>query len=650
MKTSASSAQTKTPTIPPPLPDGDQETLPREIFRLLVEAIPSAVVLADRPGRIVLTNAGTEKLFGYTRDELIGQPVEMLVPERFRAIHPSYRAIYARKSEARPMGKGRDLFARRKNGSEVPVEIGLNPIETPKGSFILSVIIDISDRKSAEEQQKATLRELNDLRAALDEHAIVAMTDAQGTIVYVNDKFCEISKYPREELLGQDHRLINSGYHPKEFMRNLWQTIGRGAVWKGEIKNRAKDGSSYWVDTTIVPFLKEDGKPHHYVAIRADITERKQAEAAQAQLAAIVKSSEDAIIGKDLNGIVTSWNSGAEKIFGYSAEEMVGQPIRRLIPLDRQSEEEGILRRIRAGESVEHFATVRMAKDGRLIDLSISVSPIPDDTGRTVGASHIARDITQQKRVEKKIRQLNVELEERVKQRTADLETANEELESFSYSVSHDLRAPLRAVDGFSQALLEDFAEQLPEEARHYLQTIRQSAQRMGALIDDLLTFSRLSRLPLDRQPVSAEVLVKYALAELALQKEGRAVEIRIAELAPCEGDPALLRQVWINLLSNALKYTRRREHAVIEVGSRMENGETVYFVTDNGTGFDMRYANKLFGVFQRLHRSDEFEGTGVGLAIAQRVVHRHHGRIWADAEPDRGASFFFTLGTKGDR
>lgn len=500
--------------------------LPHEIFRFLVEAIPSAVILADPGGRIALANPGAEKLFGYTREELIGQPIEMLVPERFRTVHPSYRAAYSRNPEARPMGKGRDLFARRKNGSEVPVEIGLNPIVTPQGSFILSVIIDITELKAAEERQKATLRELNDLRTALDAHAIVAITDAQGTIVYVNDKFCAISKYRREELLGQDHRLINSGHHPKEFMRNLWQTIGSGKVWKGEIKNRAKDGSFYWVDTTIVPFLKEDGKPHHYVAIRADITERKRAE--------------------------------------------------------------------------------------------------------------------------EEVQELNAELEQRVAARTAELESANRELEAFSYSVSHDLRAPLRAIDGFSQALIEDFGGQLPEDGQHYLETIRQGAQRMGALIDDLLTFSRLSRLPLTRHHVDTKGLVRYALGELASQKEGREVELRIGELAPCEGDPALLRQVWINLLSNALKYTRRRERAVIEVGSRRQDGEIIYFVFDNGTGFDMRYADKLFGVFQRLHRANEFEGTGVGLAIAQRVIHRHHGRIWAEAEPDRGASFFFTLGTEG--
>jgi len=243
------------------------------------------------------------------------------------------------------------------------------------------------------------------------------------------------------------------------------------------------------------------------------------------------------------------------------------------------------------------------------------------------------------------IQTFNQTLEHRVEARTAELEVANKELEAFSYSVSHDLRAPLRAVDGFSQAVLEDYGSKLPAEGHRYLQIIRDGAQRMGVLIDDLLTFSRLSRMDLVRQKVQNRALVDEALRELNSQSDGREIDWRIAELPPCEGDPALLKQVWVNLLSNALKYTRKREAVRIEIGSRRENNQDVFFVRDNGTGFDMQYADKLFGVFQRLHRAEEFEGTGVGLAIVQRIVHRHGGRIWAKAAVDRGAEFSFTLG-----
>lgn len=224
------------------------------------------------------------------------------------------------------------------------------------------------------------------------------------------------------------------------------------------------------------------------------------------------------------------------------------------------------------------------------------------------------------------------------------LEAANKELESFSYSVSHDLRAPLRAMDGFSRAVLEDYGSQLPADGRRYLQIIRTSAQRMGNLIDDLLSFSRLSRATMCKRTINVRQLVQDSLEDLHSQREGREIQLNIADLPACEGDPALLKQVWINLLSNAFKYTQKRGSAVIEVGCKTDGPVSIYFVRDNGTGFDMRYAHKLFGVFQRLHRAEDYDGTGVGLAIVQRIVHRHGGRVWAEAVVDQGATFYFTL------
>lgn len=502
----------------------------------------------------------------------------------------------------------------------------------------------IQERILTEERLKVSLKEVFDLKTALDEHAIVATTDPQGKITYVNEKFCAISKYSREELISRDHRIINSGYHPKEFIRNLWATIQQGRVWHGEIKNRAKDGSDYWVDTTIVPFLDDDGKPRQYVAIRADITERKKADEVLAQFAAIVESSEDAIISKSLDGIVLSWNRGAEKLFGYKAEECIGKSMLMLFPPERRAEEAEILEQIRSGGSVSHFETIRVTKSGQRIDVSVTHSPIRNNRGEIIGVSKIARDITERRRAEEEIRKLNTELERRVTLRTAELEAANKELEAFSYSVSHDLRAPLRAVNGFAGIVLEDFSSQLPHEGRRYLERIRNGGQRMGELIDDLLAFSRLNRQLVNRQNTNMARLAEEALDELKPLREGRQIQIQTGTLPPCRGDSALLKQIWINLISNAIKYTRGREPAVIEIGCSSENGEDIYFVRDNGAGFDMKYADKLFGVFQRLHRSDEFEGTGVGLAIVHRIVHRHGGRVWAEGAVDRGATFYFTL------
>jgi signal transduction histidine kinase len=237
-----------------------------------------------------------------------------------------------------------------------------------------------------------------------------------------------------------------------------------------------------------------------------------------------------------------------------------------------------------------------------------------------------------------------------LRERTAQLEVANKELEAFSYSASHDLRAPLRAIDGFSRILLEDYAPQLPAEAQSYLQLVRDNTRQMGQLIDALLAFARLSHQPMQKQLVVPTDMVQRLLDDLQAERAGRCIQISIGALPPCAADPSLLRQVWINLLSNALKYTRQREQARIEIGAQNDGGAPVYYIRDNGVGFDMQYAGKLFGVFQRLHRAEQYEGTGVGLAIAQRIIQRHGGLIWSTAEVEKGATFYFTLPQVGSQ
>ena len=369
----------------------------------------------------------------------------------------------------------------------------------------------------------------------------------------------------------------------------------------------------------------------------------RQDEKTRSFLAAIVASSDDAVVGKDLNGKVLSWNASAERMFGYTAAEMVGQPITRLQSPDRPDEERQILQEARWGIT-RHYETVRLRKDGRPVEVSLTISPIKSARGGIIGISSVARDITERKRAEHQIRQLNTELEQRVADRTAELTAANKELESFTYSVAHDLRAPLRHIDAFSRILHEDFEAQLPQEARHYLKNIQDSTAKLSLLVDDLLNLARVGRQELRRQPTPLSRLVGEVVADLRQESEGRKLDWHIAPLPAVECDPGLMKQVFANLLSNAVKYTRPRPVAVIEVGCRKANGGCVIFVRDNGVGFNMKYADKLFGVFQRFHRAEEFEGTGVGLATVDRIVRKHGGHVWAESSVDQGATFYFTV------
>ena len=298
-----------------------------------------------------------------------------------------------------------------------------------------------------------------------------------------------------------------------------------------------------------------------------------------------------------------------------------------------------------AGEACAN-AEYRLSRidTGEVWIASYSFAPIRDSKGKIIGAVVIGRDVTEIKKSEEQIRLLNTALEQRVAERTAQLEAANNELEAFSYSVSHDLRAPLRAVIGFATILGEEHAAQIDPEGQRLLGTIRSAATRMNALIDDLLSFARMGRRQMESSTIDMEALVGTVYADCVVQARGRRIEFQAYALAPAIGDSAMMQQVLTNLISNAIKYTRPRDVARIEISSRAGEKETIYWVRDNGVGFDMQYAQRLFGVFQRLHSDDQFEGTGVGLALVARIISRHGGRVWAESTPNEGACFFFTL------
>jgi PAS domain S-box-containing protein len=363
-------------------------------------------------------------------------------------------------------------------------------------------------------------------------------------------------------------------------------------------------------------------------------------------------------------GWVASWNLGAERVTGYAPGEILGRDYRGLFTAQDMAagEPERILERAAATGHVE-VGIVCVRKDGARIWAHAAVTALRHQDGRLRGFVMVTRDVTERRRAEQAIQQLNAELrtlnqelEQRVAERTAALEAgnrellaANAELEGFSYSVSHDLRAPLRAMTGFARIVLDEHGHELSPAARGHFQRIQDGARQMGQLVDDLLAFSRLQRQAMQAQPVAMGELVQEAWSELAARRADRKVELAAGELPEVEGDPRLLRQVLLNLLDNALKYTRDRDPACVEVGwARDGDGREGMFVRDNGVGFDMRYADKLFKVFQRLHRAEDYEGTGIGLALVERIVTRHGGQVWARGEPGRGATFWLSLPATG--
>jgi PAS domain S-box-containing protein len=462
----------------------------------------------------------------------------------------------------------------------------------------------------------------------------IMVLDMDGNITYWNRGAELRYGLTRAEAIGLNaYTLLKAQFSqpPSEILADLL----RDGRWEGQISHTKRGGGRIRVASRWVLQRDERGRPISILKVSNDITARERADA---KFRGLLESAPDAMVIVDSTGRIVLVNSETEALFGYTRQELLRLDMEHLFPArfgaTDPSHRQGFCAALRERCTVAGDELYGLRKDGSEFPVEIRLSPLETEEGALLITA--IRDATDRMKAEAVIRE-----------RTAQLEALNKELEAFSYSVSHDLRAPLRAIDGFSRILVEEYSEQLVGDARDYLRLVRRNAQQMGRLVDDLLAHARMGRRPVRKQSLDPMSLVQQCADELVREQTGRRIEVSIGDLKRCEADATLLKQVWTNLLSNAIKYTRGRDVATIEVGCSADNhsaAETTYFVRDNGVGFDMRYADKLFGMFQRLHRAEDYEGTGVGLAIVRRIIHRHGGRVWAEARPEQGATFYFTL------
>ncbi|MDI6720121.1 MAG: PAS domain S-box protein [Methanomicrobiales archaeon] len=481
----------------------------------------------------------------------------------------------------------------------------------------------------------------------------IARFRPDGTHIFANDAYCRYFGKTCSEIVGRrfvpqipeaDRALVEAHFRsltPHNPSANIEHRL---ILPGGEIR---------WQQWNDRAFFDADGRVTEYQSVGRDITERKRIEEelreSEKKYRDLVSLLPQGVFEANLQGVITFANQYAFDTFGYTPEDL-GRGISLdavVLPEQRERVHDSMLK-VGQGVRLVDMEYTAVRKDGTVFPVMVYATPVYAGSA-VAGIRGVIVDITRLKKVEEDIRRLNEELERRVAERTAELESAIGELESFSYSVSHDLRSPLRAIDGYSGILLSEYRSSLPPEARVYLEKVRSNTQQMANLIDALLNLSRISRSSLTKEAVDITAVVKTVWENLRSECAGRQVEFTIGPLPPSRADAFLISQVYHNLLSNALKFTRPRAMARIEVGSFAKDGETVYFVRDNGVGFDPRYAEKLFGVFQRLHSEKEFEGTGVGLAIVKRILDRHGGRIWVESGIDRGTTFFFTCGSDDD-
>ncbi|MFN2377681.1 MAG: PAS domain S-box protein [Candidatus Binatia bacterium] len=631
---------------PVPDPERAREELrrSREQYEHLVATIDGIVWEADAETfRFRFVSAKAERLLGYPPSRWIDEP------DFWEShIHPEDRARvvdFCRISTARHEDHDFEYRMLAADGRIVWLRDIVNVVQPDDGPLLLrGIMVDVTGRKQgelelrvAEERFRGFVENLGDVVYALD---------GMGRFSYCSPAIEQVSSYTPDEVMG---RSFADFVHPDDltsvvevFSRNM-----AGEASQVEYRVFDKDGQIRWVHATIRPTL-EGGEVVGVTGVFSDISARRRTLEAlyesEARYRELVEMSPDSIV-VHRDGRIVFANSAALELAGAKdSSELLGRsPLDLVHPASRALAVERIRSMMSEGRPAGRADEVFLRLDGTFIDVEVMASPIVFHGQPSIQV--IIHDVTARKRIEEEIQRLNADLEQRVCDRTAELVAANRELEAFSYSVSHDLRAPLRVIEGFARMFLEEYEQTLDQQARSYIHKIHATSARMDRLIHDLLAFSRMARASMTLERVDLSAMARAVVEDLQQEHRGRTATVRVADGLVVQGDPNLLRIVVENLLGNAWKYTSRGEASNIEFGMETVEGEKVYTVRDDGVGFDMRYAAKLFRPFQRLHAVGDFEGTGIGLATVQRIVERHGGRVWAEGGVGEGATFRFTLG-----